>query len=255
MKVFYGLESLPAFKHPVVTVGSYDGVHYGHRALLNRVVGKAKENDGESIVVTFSPHPRQVLSRGGEIKLLNTLKEKLFLLEDAGINNVIVLPFTSVFASLSSEEFVRGILSEKIGIEYFVIGYNHRFGKEQAGDFSQLESMGHKFGFTTERIAQRNLGDDKVSSTVIRQLISDGQMSKAADFLARGYIVIAEVRKNNNVIIEDDFKLIPTAGTYPVSLNHNGIRSEDILKIDAEGMITLEKGMKGDVKDVYITFI
>ena len=141
MRVFRSAEGLPPIKFPVVTVGSYDGVHFGHRALLEQVKTMADEAGGESVVVTFWPHPRRVLPDGGGVKLLNTLDEKLWLLREAGIDDVVVLPFTAEFARMSSDDFVREILVGKIGMKRFVVGYNHRFGSGQQGDFASLQLM------------------------------------------------------------------------------------------------------------------
>ncbi len=147
MKVHYGFDSLPAFRSPVVTVGSYDGVHCGHRAILQRINEIAEQNNGESIVVTFAPHPRIVLGKAEGLMLLNTLDEKMVLLEEVGIDHLIVAPFTEEFSRLSSEEYVRNYLVEKIGVRTLVVGYNHHFGHNKNGDFRFLQSLQEECGF------------------------------------------------------------------------------------------------------------
>ena len=141
MTVHYGFDSLPAFRNPVVTVGSYDGVHGGHRAILQRINELAAKNGGESVVVTFAPHPRIVLGKAEGLKLLNTLEEKITLLEEVGVDHLVVAPFTEEFSRLSSEEYVREYLVKKIGVRTLVVGYNHHFGHNKDGDFRFLQSM------------------------------------------------------------------------------------------------------------------
>lgn len=252
MRVFYSVDDLPRFTYPVVTVGSYDGVHYGHRVLLSRVKALAASTSGESIVVTFWPHPRQVLPDGGNIRLLNTLDEKLYLLQEAGIENTLVLPFTAHLAGLTAQEFLESILVDRIGVRRLVVGYNHRFGSDRKGDYDFLCSRQSCFGFTAERVERRDIHAEKVSSTVIRHLIEAGEMHKAGEFLTRGYIVLADVDGSGIVDIAD-YKLMPPAGRYPVSVTCGGSIYDDTLVVSDNGTTVLENGAKG-ARRILITF-
>lgn len=255
MRVFYSVDDLPAIPNAVVTVGSYDGLHYGHRLLLEEVKRAAATLCGESVVVTFWPHPRKVLPTGGSVKMLNTLREKLLLLEEAGIDNVVVLPFTTELAGMTAHDFVRDILVGRIGMKHFVVGYNHRFGSDRKGDFEELQKMQPELGFTAQRVARHDIHEDKVSSTVVRDMISRGDMQGAGEFLTRGYIVIAAVRDGHKVIVEEGDKLLPPPGTYTVEIESNGDVVSDTLKINHQGEITLERGLSGDREGVYLNFI
>ena len=250
MRVFRSAEGLPPIKFPVVTVGSYDGVHFGHRALLEQVKTKA---GGESVVVTFWPHPRRVLPDGGGVKLLNTLDEKLWLLREAGIDDVVVLPFTAEFARMSSDDFVREILVGKIGMKRFVVGYNHRFGSGQQGDFASLQRMQGELGFVAVRVGRRDVHEEKVSSTVVRNMIASGEMAHAAEFLTRGYILIADIR-GRSVLPGDRDKLLPPPGAYPVTVEAGGKLWRDELLVGEE-TLRLAEWNGGDCGGVLITFI
>lgn len=218
MRVFYGFDALPALRNPVVTVGSYDGVHQGHRKLLSTIAEIAAKRNGESVVVTFSPHPRQVLAGGGAVELLNTLDEKIYLLERVGIDNLIVAPFTPQFSQLSSEEFVSGYLVDKVGVSTLVVGYNHHFGHNKGGDFHSLERLGGRYGFDIYMQPRHDVDRDKVSSTVIRQLIRRGEVSQAARYLGSPYMVIGSPTPEGRFEAGDPAKLLPPAGEYSVTV-------------------------------------
>ena len=185
MRTHYGFDNLPAIARPVVTIGSFDGVHRGHRALLDRVIAEARRIGGRSVVVTFSPHPREVLPRGGaDFCLLTPLDRKLQLLEEAGIDEVIVMEFTMAFAALSSEEFVSQYLVAKLHFDTLVVGYNHRFGHERDVAPDHFEQLGRKYGFEVVRAEALTLsGGGKISSTVIRSLIEQGNINEAEHLL------------------------------------------------------------------------
>lgn len=255
MRVFYSAEDIPALQNPVVTVGSYDGVHFGHRVLLDTVMERAAEEHGESVVVTFWPHPRQVLPNGGDIKLLNTLQEKLFLLEEAGIDNVVVLPFTTEFSGMTAYEFLSRVLVGRIGMRHFVVGYNHRFGSDRKGDIETLRAWQPEFGFVAECVERHDVHDEKVSSTIIRNLIGHGEMTKAAEFLTRGYILISDTDNTGTVLSVCKDKLLPPQGRYPVKVRNGEFVSEDTVEIDDTGIVKLVKGSDGAVKDLLVTFL
>jgi len=243
MKVFKGLNNLPPFENAVATIGSFDGVHSGHRELLRRVTSTAAASDGESIVLTFEPHPRYVLGSGDGLRLLSTLDEKLRLLESAGIDNVIVLPFTVEFSRTSPREFIENDIAG-IGIRRLVVGYNHRFGHNKEGDYNYLESRNAGIGI--EMVEQQQVAESKVSSTIIRQIIANGMMEKARRLLAHPYIIMCEAAGDGTITGIDPHKLLPPAGRYdaavdgrPTTLTVGG----EGLRIDTEiqkGKITIE---------------
>lgn len=178
MRVFHGFDSLPRFVRPVVTVGSYDGVHLGHRALIDRLVAEAREQGGESIVLTFEPHPRVTLGRADGLRLLTTLDEKVRLLEAMGVDNVIVIPFDRTFSALSGGEFVREYLQRRLGAGTLVAGYDHRFGHDRI-DSEAIAGLGMR----VIRIDECEVGGEHVSSTVIRRLIDEGRITEAERLL------------------------------------------------------------------------
>lgn len=229
MTVHYGFDSLPAFRAPVVTVGSYDGVHGGHRAILRKIEELAKANGGESVVVTFAPHPRIVLGKAEGLKLLNTLEEKVTLLDEVGIDHLIVAPFTEEFSRLSSEDYVRDYLVTKIGVKTLVVGYNHHFGHNKDGDFRFLQSLQKEYNFEVCEISRQQIDDEKVSSTVLRQMIAQGDMAHAMRLLERPYILIANLKE----CAVDPYKLLPPNGRYRVKIEGQG---DAILAISCSGL-------------------
>ncbi|RNC80120.1 MAG: bifunctional riboflavin kinase/FAD synthetase [Balneola sp.] len=198
----------------VVTVGTFDGVHEGHRALMEAVVEKAKKRDARSVVVTFDPHPRTIIStRGESIKLLTSLEERAEILESFGIDILLVIPFTRDFSLLSSEEFVKDIIYQKVGISEFVIGYDHHFGRDRSGTIETLEKLASRIAFDVHVVSKREMGDITISSTVIRkELLENGDIGTATKLLGRPYFL-------NGVVIHGDERgrLIgfPTANLQP----------------------------------------
>lgn len=250
MKVYYGFDSLPAFKSPVVTVGSYDGVHGGHRVILKHICKLARQNRGESVVVTFAPHPRIVLGKAEGLKLLNTLEEKIVLLDEVGIDNLIVAPFTEEFSRLSSEEYVRDYLVGKIGVKTLVVGYNHHFGHNKDGDFRFLQSLQSQYGFEVCEIPRQQIDDEKVSSTVVRRLIAEGKMAHASHLLNRPYLLITRV--NERIECIDPYKLLPPMGRYEVDIEGYG-RAE--LEISNDGARVLTDLLLHHKQPIRIDFI
>ena len=176
IRVFHGFGALPRFVHPVVTVGSYDGVHRGHRALIERLVAEARAAGGESIVLTFDPHPRVTLGRGEGLRLLTTLDEKIALLGELGVDNVIVIPFDRAFSALTGAEFVDRYLIGRVGAETLVAGYNHRFGHDRI-DCDTLAASGR---LRIVKVEPCTVDGQRVSSTLIRRLLEEGKTAEAA---------------------------------------------------------------------------
>lgn len=241
MRVFYGFEKLTPLVRPVITVGSYDGVHAGHRELLGRIVKMAHDNGGESVVITFSPHPRIVLSHGKDhIELLNSLKEKIFLLEQVGIDNLIVAPFTEEFSNISSYDFVHDYLIGKIGVGTLVFGYNHHFGHNKEGNFAFLEHLQAQFGFNICEVSPQRVDNDKVSSTIIRTHIANGEIGKASKFLAHPYFIIATGVSNGKIESDEPHKLLPPAGKYAVTTSLDFPTVHTLIIDDGRKMILTE---------------
>lgn len=240
----------------VVTTGSFDGVHHGHRVLLKEVKRRAQEISGESIVVTFSPHPRCVLKRGGDIKLLNTLDEKILLLEEFGIDVLLVLPFNEEFAELSSESYVRDILRGVLDAKYMVVGYDHRFGRDGASHGTELQRLGKESGFEVCVVERQDIGESKVSSTVIRNMIESGDIEKANSCLSRPYIMLANINEGY-ITIDNPAKLLPASGIYNVRVSYgkDSDVSKDTLTISGQGAVRLNGDSRGEGQNVLIEFL
>ncbi len=197
MRVFYGFEHLPHFDHPAVTVGSYDGVHLGHRALIERLVGEARAAGGESIVMTFEPHPRIALGRAEGLRLLTTLDEKIALLEGLGVDNLIVIPFDRTFSALTGREFVDRYLIGRLGAETLVAGFNHRFGHDGlACDDPQVCER-----LRVIRVGPCTVDGVRVSSTAIRQRFESGDLAGAEHLL--GHPLSKSLRQDRPVAEND----------------------------------------------------
>lgn len=200
MRVFYGFEHLPHFDHPAVTVGSYDGVHLGHRALIERLVGEARAAGGESIVMTFEPHPRIALGRAEGLRLLTTLDEKIALLEGLGVDNLIVIPFDRTFSALTGREFVDRYLIGRLGAETLVAGFNHRFGHDGlACDDPQVCER-----LRVIRVGPCTVDGVRVSSTAIRQRFESGDLAGAEHLL--GHPLSKSLRQDRSVAENDSPK-------------------------------------------------
>ena len=219
MKVFRGFENLNPFVNGVATIGSFDGVHCGHRALLSTVRRLAAERGGESVVFTFDPHPRITLGRAEGLKLLNTTEEKLTLLAAAGIDNTVVIPFTEEFSRLSPDEFIADCIV-RAGVRTLAVGYNHRFGRDKAGDYAYLSSARREVWPEVVEVEQQLVGSGKVSSTVIRRVIAEGDMAAASRLLGEPYIFIGMASGGGEVVSpERDYKLLPPAGEYAAEVD------------------------------------
>lgn len=213
----------------VLTVGTFDGVHAGHKVLVNRVIDLAEEEGSRSVIVTFDPHPRDIINPGkAGIKLLSSLDERSELLADLGVDEMVVIPFDRDFSLLSSEEFVRDIIWKKIGVSSFVIGYDHQFGRNREGTIETVQELGRELGFKTHVVSKQEVGDKTVSSTAIRHAIhDDGNMELAASLLGKHYILNGTVVHGDkrgkkigfptaNVKPQNEKKVIPKKGVYAV---------------------------------------
>ncbi len=215
MRVIYGFDAPVTLRHAVATIGSYDGVHCGHRILLEEVMSRARSAGGESVVLTFEPHPRITLHNDDGLRLLSTLDEKVSLLESVGMECVVVIPFDEAFSRLSHEQFLNDYIIGKLGIEQLVVGYNHRFGRDKGGDFAYLDSNG---GLSVVEISRQSVDGDKVSSTVIRSAIERGDMKAATRLLGHPYMIKGKTDARG-VMSVDKYKLLPPAGEYRAEID------------------------------------
>jgi riboflavin kinase / FMN adenylyltransferase len=232
MKIFRSFEEAKGIRNPVVTTGSFDGVHIGHKTMLNRLRFLAEKYNGESVLITFDPHPRKVLypeSAGKDLKLINSQEEKLLLLRKTGLDNLIIIRFTLEFSKITSEQFVRDFLYGKLNAKSIVVGFNHHFGFNKEGDYRQLWGWQEKYNFEAEEIPEQEVQHETVSSTKIRAAISEGYIQKANAYLDHYYIIIGKpepCKKRVNVMlpsllsirITEECKLLPARGIYAVSV-------------------------------------
>ena len=225
MKTYSSIHSFTAKKKTIVTIGTFDGVHVGHKKILEKIIQNTNNSDYESLVLTFFPHPRTVLQTATEMKQLNTIDEKSNLIEKAGIDNLVIHPFDKEFASLSAEEFVKKVLVGIFNIHKIVIGYDHRFGKNRTADINDLIAFGNQYNFEVEQISAEELNEVAVSSTKIRNALSDGNIELANSFLGYNYAITGMVVQGKqlgrtigfptaNISINEDYKLIPNSGVY-----------------------------------------
>lgn len=243
MKVYTNIEDFKDVKNPVVTTGTFDGVHLGHQKIISRLKEAAREQNGETVLLTFYPHPRMVLfPEDNELKLLNTQQEKIELLEKYGIDHLIIYPFTKEFSRLTSVEFVRNILVNKIKTKRLIIGYNHHFGRNREGSFEHLKEFGPLYGFEVEEIPAKDIEHIEISSTKIRKALQTGDIKSANAFLGHIYSLTGKVSEGlklgrtigyptANIIVEDKYKLIPADGVYAVKIMFKGSLFNGMLSI------------------------
>jgi len=233
MNIIYDLNDLKEpLKNPVLTIGNFDGVHKGHLIIFDKVKDRAKAIGGQSAVMTFEPHPIRVVKPGNGPPLITPTKQKLDLISDAGIDVIFCIPFTRQFASISAEDFVRDILVQRLGIKEIVVGYDYTFGFKRQGNISLLQEMGEKLGFKVHVVDPIRLDNALVSSTSIRELVQEGNLSEAKKLLGRDYQICGTVVKGKNrggrllgfptanlKLIDE---LIPKGGVYAVRAIING---------------------------------
>lgn len=227
LKLFHSINDFQSTKKTILTLGTFDGVHIGHKKILERITQNTENGKYESLVLTFFPHPRMVLQEKSEIKLLNTIAEKTKLLEATGIENLVIHPFNESFSRLTAEEFVHSILVEQFHIQKIIIGHDHRFGRNRTANIDDLIAFGAEYGFEVEQISAQEIQDVSVSSTKIRKALNEGNMDLANEYLGYDYFLSGEVVKGKqlgrtigfptaNIQIEEDYKLIPRNGAYVV---------------------------------------
>ncbi len=233
MKIYHSIKDFVPGKKTVVTLGTFDGVHIGHKKIIEKLIQNAEQSDTESLILTFFPHPRMVLQESSEIKLLNTLDEKINLLENTGLDHLIIHPFDETFSRLTAEEFVSKILVDRFNIQKIIIGYDHRFGRNRTADINDLILFGGQYGFEVEQISAQEIDAVSVSSTKIRTALLEGHIALANEYLGYPYLLTGTVVQGKqlgrtigfptaNIHIEENYKLIPKIGVYVVSSEIQG---------------------------------
>jgi riboflavin kinase/FMN adenylyltransferase len=235
MKIYHSVNEFTPLENAVVTIGTFDGVHIGHRKIIARLKELADESGGETVLLTFFPHPRMILHPEDEsLKLINTINEKAALLEDLGIDHLIITPFTRDFSNQPPEDYIRDILVEKIGTKKIVIGYDHRFGKDREGHFGDLMKAAPIYGFEVVEIPEQDINEVAISSTLIREALLNGAIELANKFLGYPFFVTGKVGRGDqigrtigyptaNIMIEERYKLIPDDGIFSAKVIINGL--------------------------------
>jgi len=212
----------------IVTIGTFDGVHVGHQKIIKHLIETANQSHLKSVILTFFPHPRMVLQKDANIKLINTINERAAILNNLGLDYLLVKKFTKTFSRLSAEDFVKDILVEKLNAKKVIIGYDHRFGRNRNADINDLKKFGDQYGFEVEEISAQDINDVAVSSTKIRKALEDGDVAKANAFLGYPFMLTGKVVKGKalgrqidfptaNIYIQEAYKLIPKHGAYIVN--------------------------------------
>lgn len=243
MKIYDGIENFPKLDFPVVTIGTFDGVHIGHQKILSRIIELARKHAGRTVLITFWPHPRFVLNNdNNDLKLLSTFEEKASYLRKLGIEHLVKIPFTKSFSENSSDEFIQKILVDKIGTKKLVIGYDHKFGKNREGSFEHLKANEALYGFEVEEISRQDIDDVGVSSTKIRKALAEGEIDIANEYLGRFYSLAGKVIQGRqlgrdlgfptaNIQLTDSYKLVPGDGVYAVEVMHKAHLYHGMLNI------------------------
>jgi riboflavin kinase/FMN adenylyltransferase len=243
MNVYHSLAAFKKLDFAVVTSGTFDGVHLGHKKILNRLKEIAKSSNGESVVITYWPHPQLILNpENKSIKLLNTYEEREQLLREQGIDHLIRIPFTKEFSQITSEKFIKSILIDQIGTKKLVIGYDHRFGKNREGSFEELKKDGPAYGFDVEEIARQDIDSIGISSSAIRKSLLQGDVETATNLLGRPYSISGEVVMGDqlgrtlgyptaNIAPQSPHKLIPAEGIYAATVTVNNTQFGGMLYI------------------------
>jgi riboflavin kinase / FMN adenylyltransferase len=238
-----GIEGVASDPQSVVTVGTFDGVHRAHREIIREIVTRARKNSGRSVVVTFHPHPRQVVGGGGTpVRLLNTIDERIALLGELGVDLLVVLAFTPEFSQQTPDEFFRRYVVEGTGVSEIVVGYDHMFGRDRAAGISDLVRLGQEFDFSVFTLLPYAVDGQTVSSTAIRQALEQGDVERAASQLGYAYMLSGGVVHGDsrgrtlgfptaNVIPDDPAKILPARGVYLVGFRHAGAERFGMMNI------------------------
>jgi riboflavin kinase/FMN adenylyltransferase len=234
LKIYQHISDFNKLNNAVATIGTFDGLHFGHQKIIKRLVEIAAATNGESVVVTFFPHPRSIIDpENQDLKMINTIREKAAALEALGVDHLIITPFTRDFSNLTAEEYIKDVLVDTIGIKHLIVGYDHRFGKDRQGGMEELIKYSEVLGYQVEEIPEQDIQDVAVSSTKIRKALLSGDVALAAAFLGYNFSLYGRVIKGDkigrtigfptaNIFIEESYKLIPSDGIYAVTVGMNG---------------------------------
>jgi len=225
MKTFHSIESFTSKTPTVLTIGTFDGIHIGHKKILDRLLNTAKNQKLQSLVLTFFPHPRMVLQKDSNIKLIHTINERANILNILGLDNLIIQPFSKEFSRLSATEFVRDILVHQLNVKHIIVGYDHRFGRNRTANIESLREFGEIYDFTVEEISAQDIDEVAVSSTKIRNALTEGNLQTANTYLGATFQLNGTVTKGKgigktidfptaNILISEEYKLIPKNGVY-----------------------------------------
>ncbi len=249
MKIYTSFEDYKRVQNPIATIGTFDGVHVGHQKIINRLKEIAREENGEVVLLTFHPHPRMVLQPAADLHLINSQREKIEFLEKAGIEHLIIYPFTKAFSRLTAVEYVRDILVNQMKIKRLVIGYDHQFGRNREGNFEHLLELAQLYGFEVEEIPAQMINDVNVSSTKIRKALDIGDLDTVKNALNRPFTLTGTVVPGNkkgrligfptaNIQIEEATKIIPSDGVYAVRVQWNGRTFKGMLNIGVKPTVS-----------------
>jgi riboflavin kinase / FMN adenylyltransferase len=236
LKIFHSINDFNSTKKTILTLGTFDGVHMGHIKILEKLTQNVENGKYESLVLTFFPHPRMVLKGQSEIKLLNTLPEKIDLLEQMGIENLVIHPFDEIFSKLTAQKFVKNVLVDQFRIKKIIIGHDHRFGINRTANIDDLINFGKQYNFEVEQISAQEINDISISSTKIRTALMEGNIALANEYLGYDYFLSGTISRGKqlgrtigfptaNLKIEDHYKLIPKHGVYVIRsiINHKTV--------------------------------
>ncbi|MCB0760275.1 MAG: bifunctional riboflavin kinase/FAD synthetase [Flavobacteriales bacterium] len=274
MKIYKNLQDVPALKRPILTIGTFDGVHKGHVHIIRRLVEEAESIDGQTVMLTFFPHPRMVLfPEDHGLKLLNTPDEKAYLLQRAGINHLVTLPFSSDFSRMTPFNYIRDILVNALHVHKVVVGYDHHFGRNREGTIADLKEYAEMYHYQVEEIAAHEVKDIRVSSTKIRKAITDGNVTLASFLLGYDYMLSGMVTKGDgigrkiqfptaNIVPEFKWKLIPGQGVYACRISFGNQKHVAMVNIGTRPTVSQSQELKieahildweGDLYDQRVT--
>ena len=272
MKIFYEFSEIRKDENTFLTIGSFDGIHLGHREIINRIIEKASRNSGRSFLIAFDPHPRSILSKSSDVKILTTLREKSMLLDSMRIQNLLVIKFTKEFSQISAEDFILNYIIKFIGLKEIVIGHDHHFGKGRGGDENILRKLGKENNFEVSAVGAYKLNDKTVSSSEIRKSLTEGNIKLTASYLGRYYSFSGTVVEGDrrgrdlgfptaNIKLEDEHKMLPALGVYAVEFIIDDNKFSGLLSVGKrptfyeDGIVIPEVYIYDFNKDIYGKFV
>jgi riboflavin kinase / FMN adenylyltransferase len=267
VQVHRSIENFNNKKPTIVTIGTFDGVHIGHKEILKKLTSEATRLNLDSVILTFFPHPRMVLQKESDIKLINTIDERITIFSKTNLDHLIIHPFTKEFSNLSAEAYVKNILVDGLNVKKIIIGYDHRFGKNRTANIEDLKRFGNQFGFEVEEISAQELDDVAVSSTKIRRALDNGDLETANNYLGYPFMLNGTVVKGKgigktisfptaNLEIKETYKLIPKNGVYVVKSELDGNETFGLMSIGTNPTVggtsrTIETYFLDTQKDLY----